>query len=1067
MKFIKLKQITTTFVLLIVLLATTSCDDDFYLSENEVKSYESIFASEMILNQHFDNLQGRTITLTFNNSTGTPKLQSTNLLPEMRRTELANLETNASAVSLNRLATELETQVGSWVEGKLALYTNGTTNEKVRLTELNTVKVTFLQNPKFIYKPESQSITYDLSLKLVINGEIEVNAVSWLINIFTNINGTYPLEIELPNLSLQGDTSIHSPFANGGRIRFKMIPRVLSTIQVRENGTSIPNQVKQGINQVLTHNLSKNIDEIFVQDYDHFAIANLRLTNNLPQNPSRLEVFYRSKAEWLGTDSPNPQVHTVSRDSNGKLFHARKSNGNWSEYKPVPMPVPSSTPHPHISNDPTLAYSGKGQMELAVTNQAGDLLYSHWRDEKWGNTKFVKLNNGVQLEGKPAVTASAPGQAEIIVAGNDGNLWHLRRINGVWQNPAIVPTLNTQTISKPFRNPVSVYAGNKIVTVFTDSQNHLFAIVYDLETNFWGQQFPFRTSTNSQISTNYAPAVVASGEDQVDVVYVKPNGTIFHQALRIQSINFQTQGSTNGISFSNYEKQIPGSSNAAPILTVSSYKQPELFVRGNDNRIYHNHFVYALSSFTVDGQTVNPGWQSWTTLDKFIYSDSPKTNSTVAEFSAAGTRGGKTEIVARGLPKYSWMTHLNFHNEFESNRYARSTNPWKTVGWRGWDATSSSQQFFGRPATVAFDRSFQIANIGNRQGFGKTLHNQRIGETNQTYLLGATSQVSTNSPLIDPLILSSGPGMFDTFMLLSSGKLQHTRYYNNGTSYPQNLITPTGVKVIGISATTYGNGFVDLAATTSDSKVHFWRYRGGVWSQPNVVADQVISAPILKYMGAGQLELLVIEFDHNLRRYRFAQNAWLEPLSISHSFQIDNNKFSSASASSWGDGTVDIVVSDLNTNKLHHRRIGPGNWTCTTPFGCPPLRTFNPIGGTSLESPVLTAFSPTNLNLLTMQGLRWYSTWASAIPFQPYPPRRDPVIRWSSFKYIGGDEMVVSQTAHTGRKNFVAIGVKEGKFYLNRNENWQWKGFNQVIGQKPNQIVKIPIFLPDITSHSH
>lgn len=1067
MIFLKLKRTYTIFVLLVVLLTMTSCDDDFYLSENEVKSYESIFASESILNQHFDNLQGRTITLTFNNSTGTPKLQSTNLLTEMRRTELANLETNASAVSLNRLKTELEEQISKWIEGRLALYTNGATSDKVRLTELNTVTVTFLNNPKFTFHPEKQTINYDLSLKLVMNGEIEVNAVNWLINIFTNINGTYPLEIEFPILSLQGEASIYSPSANGGRIRFKMMPQVLSPVQVKEIGTSIPNQVQQGIEQVMTHNLSKQVDEIFIQDYDHFAIANLRLTSETNSNPSRLETFYRPKAEWLGTDAPNPQIHIVSRDSNGRLQHARKSNGNWSEYTPVPMPAPSSTPHPHISNDPTLTYSGKGQMELAVTNQAGDLLYSHWRDEKWGNTYFAKPNNGIRYEGKPAVTASASGQAEIIVAGSDGNLWHLRRINGFWQSPNIVPTINTQTIAKPYRDPVTVYVGNKIVTVFADSQNHLFAITYDLETNFWGQQTEFRTSSNAQITTNFAPAVVASGENQVDVVYVKPNGSIFHQVLNIQAINFQSQGSGTGISFSNYEKQIPGSSNATPALTVASYKQPELVVRGNDNHLYHNHFVNALSSFTVDGKTVNPGWQGWTNLDKFIYSNSPKTDAKVSEFSAAGTYGGKTEIIARGLPKYSYMTHLNFHNEFESNRFARNTNPWKTVGWRGWDATSSSQQFFGRPAVAAFDRSFQIANIGNRQGFGTTLHNQRLGETNQTYLLGATLQVSTNSPLIDPVILPTGPGMFDTFVLLKSGKLQHTRYYSNGTSYPQNLTTPTGVKIVGISATTYGNGFVDLAATTSDSRIHFWRYRGGFWSQPTIVANQIISAPILKHTGAGQLELLGIEFDYNLRRFRYAENAWQNPLGISHNFQIDDKKFSSVSASSWGDGSVDLIVADLNSSKLYHRRIGPGNWTCTQPFGCPPPRTFKPIGGISLESPVLTAFSPTNLNVLAMQGLRWYNSWASAMPFQPYPAPRDPVIKWSSFNYIGGDEMVVSGTAHSGRSNFAAIGVKEGKFYINRNENWNWTGFQPIIGQKPEQVIKTPIFLPAITSHSH
>jgi hypothetical protein len=56
--------------------------------------------SEATLNLHFDNLQGRAINLTFDNSTGTPRVQSTNLLTEMRRTEMAQLETNTAPVSL-------------------------------------------------------------------------------------------------------------------------------------------------------------------------------------------------------------------------------------------------------------------------------------------------------------------------------------------------------------------------------------------------------------------------------------------------------------------------------------------------------------------------------------------------------------------------------------------------------------------------------------------------------------------------------------------------------------------------------------------------------------------------------------------------------------------------------------------------------------------------------------------------------------------------------------------------------------------------------------------------------
>src|SRR5215510_212992 len=256
MKSFELKQICALVVLLAVSLALTGCDNDFYLSEKEVAAYSSVFASEATLNLHFDNLQARGINLTFDNSTGTPRVISTNLLTEMRRTEMAQLEIGSAAVSLDRLSAELETQIGKWIDGKLQLYTNGSANDRARLTSLDNVSVAFINNPSFTYHPERQTVAFDGRLQLVINGTIEVNAVNWLINIFTNINGTYPLQVIVPDMRLEGEAGVYSPFASAGRIRFQLIPQILAPIRVLDNGPSIPNQVKQGVAQVLTHNLS-------------------------------------------------------------------------------------------------------------------------------------------------------------------------------------------------------------------------------------------------------------------------------------------------------------------------------------------------------------------------------------------------------------------------------------------------------------------------------------------------------------------------------------------------------------------------------------------------------------------------------------------------------------------------------------------------------------------------------------------------------------------------------------------------------------------------------------------
>ncbi len=1058
-----LKQICA---LVMAPLTLAGCGDDFYLSEKEVAAYSSVFASEATLNLHFDNLQGRAINLTFDNSTGTPRVQSANLLAEMRQTEMAQLESGRAAVSLTRLSAELETQISKWIEGRLQLYTSGATDDRARLTGLDTVSVVFISNPSFAYHPERQTIAFDGRLQLVINGVIEVNAVNWLIDLFTHINGTYPLQVMIPNLRLQGEASVYSPYANAGRIRFQLIPQVLAPIQVSEIGSSIPNKVKQGVAQVLTHNLSVRVDEVFTQEYDHFALSQIRLTT---QNPSRLEVSYRSKADWLGPDAARPQMHLVTRALDGKLYHARKSNGGWSGYAAVPFPSPGPTPYPPIYKDPTLVHSGANQLELAATNQSGDLVYAHYRDEEWGNTRIVRPNTAynpaISYRGKPAVAASAPGQVEFVVVGSDGNLWHHRRINGIWVSPFRVPLNPSATLAPPYRDPTAVYVGNKIAVIFADSQNRLSAIAFDMETGLWGQP----TWIPSPTTIVYAPAAVASGEDRVDVVYVKSGGAVFHRVLGISPDNFVPNVFNTGIAFSLNETKIDGATaNATPVLTCSTFKQPELIMRGTDNLIRHNHFVYALAPYTVDGRVVIPGWQGWSLLTDNYFSGAPKTDGRVSEFAAAGTRTGKTELAARAYTTYIYSTQLIFHNEYESGRYGRAATPWKTVHWRGWEVTGE-QAFLGRPALVAVDRNFQMAHIGNRAGFGSTVHVERLGETNGTHLLGMTSVVSGSNPVVDPITLSTGPGMFDTIALRADGKPEHRRHYSNGSIQPVTLPVPKGVTLTALSAATYGAGYVELAARGGDNRIYHWRYRNSVWSQPAAIADQIISAPILQHTGAGQLELLAVDFDHRLFRWRFVGAAWQARLSVAHNFPIDEKLFSSLSASSWGDGTVDLLVVGHDKPYLYHRRIGPGDEICTQPLPslCSAPRVFSNLGGSIWEDPVLTAFSPTRLNALTMQGLRWHSIWASKHPNQwfvaPAPP--DPRLLWSAFEYIGGDEMLVSGAAHVGRNIFIAVAIRDGQLYINRNSNGLWSGFQPIIGQYPEQILRLPIFLPAIAAH--
>jgi len=1059
MKLCRLQQICLATALTFILLNVTACTDEFYLSENEARAYQSVLSTQANANLHFDNLQGRTLNLQFDNSTGTPRLSTTNLLVEMRRTELAQLETGSSPVSLDRLRQELEKQIDTWVAGRLQLYT-GANSEQARLTQLDSVWVSFLSNPTFTYDSQRQSIMFDMRVTITLNCTIEVTALNWFLDIFFDVNGTYPLRIVINDMRLSGEASILSPFADAGRVSLQFTPQITGAVDVLENGTSVPSEVRDGTRELLSRNLSSRVDEIFEQRYDYFALTNIKLN---PQ--SQLEITYKTRPHWLGPDSSNPTLHVVARALDGKLYHSRKTVGSWSSYTAVPFPSPS--PQPAITNDPALYHAGGGQLELAAVNTNNALVYAHWRDEVWGNQQIFNPGGSspsTGYRGKPAIAATAPGQAEIIAQDGNGNLWHLRRVNGGWLTPALVPlSAYASLYPPPYRDPVALHVGNKIVVVFVDGQSRPRAIAFDLETSLWGQP----TSLNAQRFTNLAPVAVASGDGRVDLVYVGSDGSPYHRVLDVSMVNFVSGVGSTGISIVGTETKLTETFNATPVLVASGYKQLELIGRGVGNRLYHNHFVNALAPFTVDGRAVNPGWQSWTSFVDNLYGAGITTNGQVSEFAAVATRTGRTELVARGYVNTPYAQTNLFHNNYESARYGSAL--WKTIHWRGFE-NAGSQVFLGRPALVAVDRNFEIVCAGNGNGLGQpTPRSAHLGENNSTsFTHFASPFMRTTSNVVDPIALSSGPGMTDFIVMRDDGRPQHLRSINSGGGPVFTLTAPAGVTITKMSATSHGNGLIELIALGSNNCLYHWRYRNLTWSSPTLLASSIISAPALLHVGAGQLELLAVDIDYRLLRWRFVGNSWTSQIIIPATFRINNTLFGQTSVSSWGDGSVDVAVINRDTQELNHRRVGPGDETCTSPlpFTCPAPRVFANLGGRIWEDPVLTAFSPTKLNILTMQGLRWYSISASrhSNQFFPIPAPPDPRLLWSSFEYIGGDEMLVGNTAHSGSKNFAALAIRDGRIYINRNLNGCWTGFQPVIGQTTGTLFRLPVFLPNLSA---
>jgi hypothetical protein len=365
------------------------------------------------------------------------------------------------------------------------------------------------------------------------------------------------------------------------------------------------------------------------------------------------------------------------------------------------------------------------------------------------------------------------------------------------------------------------------------------------------------------------------------------------------------------------------------------------------------------------------------------------------------------------------------------------------------------------------DRNFEIACVGNGNGLGQpTPHSAHLGENNSTsFTIFSSPFVRTSSNAVDPIVLSSGPGMTDFIVLRDDGKPEHIRSINGGGGSSATLTIPFGVTLTKMSAVSHGNGLIELVALANDNKLYRWRYRNLAWSVPTLLASGIISAPALLHVGAGQLELLAVDFDYKLLRWRFVGNGWTSPIIIPANFRVNNTLFGQTAVSSWGDGSVDVAVVNKDTQELNHRRVGPGDETCTG-FGCPAPRVFANLGGRIWEDPVLTAFSPTKLNILTMQGLRWFSISAGKHPWQfvTLPPPRDPRLLWSSFEYIGGDEMIVGGVANAGSKNFAAIAIYDGRIFINRYQDGRWTGFQPVIGQTSQMQLRLPVILPALAA---
>jgi hypothetical protein len=823
----------------------------------------------------------------------------------------------------------------------------------------------------------------------------------------------------------------------------------------------------------MNQNLRKPVDHIFNQQYDYFALAGLRVSPAIGTTPTSLSVTYIPRPE-----KARPILHVVTRGSDNKLYHSRKVGNVWTDFTgPLFSNVTATFP-----SDPALVASGPHQLELAATTANGELFHAHWRDDAWAYTRLVAPtgSSSTYYCNKPAVVASAPGQVEVIVQRADGRLVHHRRVNGGWLSPVAL-NLPVNIGGNPYLpyyygSPAAVQAGNKIVLLAKDNYSGVFGMVFDLETATWGAYSYLPTSE----MVAQKPALVSSGDLRVDCAYVGASaGNVYHRVLTVTSNYILASSPITGFT-AGAETNIGGNVNSTPVLLASGYKQLELIARGTDNKLAHNHYVGPNSpTGVIDGQTVNAGWQGWTTLNNQYFGTA--TPSRIEEYAAAATRTGKIDIAARVKkviyipPLFTQTSYPLYNNAYDGMRYGRTL--WKTIGWRGYEQIKS-QSYVGQPAMAALDQNTELAFVGA----GSTVRESLMGESNAATFTDIWTLPVTSSPnAIAPVVVSSGTGIVDVFNVGMNGTspntfsaIRHVRFINGvWNSWDGfNSLSVSGVTFNRPPAVTaYGNGQVDVVAVAQNNNIYHWRFKGGTWSTWTQLGT-AISAPSLTYTGAGQLEILTVGIDQKLyRSFLHPNSPWVTNMQLPSSFTINASYFGAQSVSSWGDGSVDAVVVNSQTGAAYHRRVGPRNDTVAIPgFNGAPARSFNSVGGVVADTMVLTAFSPTKLHIMEKgtDGL-WYSNWSRLyVPLFPGPiiVGADPQIAWSGFGSIGGSGLLVGGVANTGPKSMVAIAEDaNGRVLVNRYNGAIWTGFQPVVGQTTQMQLVQPLYRPAIAVH--
>lgn len=1017
------------FSILALITLTAGCGRSFYVSESDAAAYRVNLQTATAANNLMSSFQGKIITLQFDSSGARPRLVTSNIRDLLRSIpNLFILDTVFREISLDRLAQQLEQQTDSWIGDRLyVLQQMG--GHGVKLERLDRVTVQVLSAPTFSYDAARQTIAFQGKAKVFLSGRIQVNVAlnagdvvgSWF---GSDPNHEFDITLTVNDYDLPGQLQFSNPYVDAARVRLLLSPH---PGPITVSGAS--DDVDNGIARVMSGQLASPVDASGVLTYDNFGLADVRI---LPaQHESQLTARYLPAPHLTA-----PVVDLVARQADGRLYHARKLSGTWRSFVPIQLPD-------LVGGDPALISSGPGRLELAAVGAQGKLLYATWREGAWRD--FVQVSAPPQQffrALRPALVATAPGQVDIVLPGGDGALYHARHVNGQWAAIERVQAAESQA-QRPLRDPVAVISGSLMAVVFVDAQNRLFSIVYDTSSETWGtaMQIPGQ-------GVRFAPAAASCGDGRVDVVYVTSSGGTHHQILNVVPANKAALPAS--------DSDLNQNLTATPALTCSGFQQLELLGRGSNNRLWHNHLVGTTSpQGVVEGRTIHAGWQGWNTVRDKFFGTTFLGEYVNPGFALASTRTGDVQLLATS--KGNGARTL-YDDTYDSSRFGRA--PWAAVHWRGLQELNLTH-IVGAPGLAISDRHAEMAITWSQvvarpvATLESLIWSSSLGDNNLPHFVQMpTAEVM---PGTDPVVVSSGPGSVETFYLSPDGRVEDIRVLN-GLAVPTELPS-LGTRIGAFSVVAFGNGQIELVGVAQDRTLHQWRRINGQWSDPALVSGTVISAPILVHVGDGQLDLLAVGGDQRIYHWRFLNGAWTDYHQAPSDFNVSAIAFGASAASSWGDGTIDVVVVEAGTGKMFHGRTIPLQLSMG----------FTAIGGSTFDTPSLVALGPNNLGLLALgtDGFL-YENWSqpsSGGTWTAEDRRFGRDLRWPGFTPLTARKVFSGPIAHAGGDELsILVSDSDARVYLNRRTNQTWSGFSALPGQ-PTSVRAAPRFRPIIEVH--